>query len=605
MINGSNNPFSCTPVLVGNNNKIISLGTITRAGNVFTFSVGFVWQINGVTYQNTIPFTITIAAATTGFKRIDNAILNTSNAIELQQGLESDSGVAQQPVTPQNTIALTSWDVNGTSVNDNETPITGDAFIKKSYSQPLYYSDTGADVIIPLPPTGNDKFIFVSNSLVSISGFNLSLITGNPSAEIPFNGKEIIVLNGTANPITINHNAVADIPYIIKDEADLVVPSGEHVRFMYNDGKMKELFRSWGEFLPTDINDYDPATTPLDPLDKAIVFQSGIPKEVAVSEFKEVIEGYFDGINFYTDALFTNLITPESSKIYVALDTNLQYRWSGSAYVQIGGEFDTTINAKVLDTTEKVGLKLQNLLDEDFRRALVIQGGLTANQRRYFEYLNHLGVRTNLLGFNAQNGFIAFDSVNSYHYITCNSAGASSINSYGTFQVRVNADEGATGNNGMAIYDGTANPATSNIMYNLSSAGIYLNKGRILQAQSPDNLQFNKFFCTNGSAYINSTLALRLYNTGNKFNFADSGLVDRFVIDVASSKVKVGIGTATPDANSIVDVVSTTQFSRPFPVMTEAQRLAIVSPQIGGHVYQSNGTEGVYVYKSSGWVFAY
>lgn len=54
-------------------------------------------------------------------------------------------------------------------------------------------------------------------------------------------------------------------------------------------------------------------------------------------DVKEVIEGYFNGTDFYTDALFTNLITPESGRIYLTLDTNLQYRWSGSGYVQIGG----------------------------------------------------------------------------------------------------------------------------------------------------------------------------------------------------------------------------------------------------------------------------
>ena len=55
------------------------------------------------------------------------------------------------------------------------------------------------------------------------------------------------------------------------------------------------------------------------------------------SDFKDVINGYFNGTNFYTDSGFTNLITSESGKIYVALDTNFTYRWSGSAYVQIGG----------------------------------------------------------------------------------------------------------------------------------------------------------------------------------------------------------------------------------------------------------------------------
>ena len=57
----------------------------------------------------------------------------------------------------------------------------------------------------------------------------------------------------------------------------------------------------------------------------------------ATSEFKDVVEGYFNGINFYTDAGFTILITGETGKIYLALDTNSTYRWSGSAYVQIGG----------------------------------------------------------------------------------------------------------------------------------------------------------------------------------------------------------------------------------------------------------------------------
>lgn len=55
------------------------------------------------------------------------------------------------------------------------------------------------------------------------------------------------------------------------------------------------------------------------------------------SDFKDVIEGYFNGTNFYTDAGFTNLITPESGKIYIALDTNKTYRWTGSTYVQFGG----------------------------------------------------------------------------------------------------------------------------------------------------------------------------------------------------------------------------------------------------------------------------
>lgn len=54
-----------------------------------------------------------------------------------------------------------------------------------------------------------------------------------------------------------------------------------------------------------------------------------------------------------------------------------------------------------------------------------------------------------------------------------------------------------------------------------------------------------------------------------------------------------------------IHIFSTSNVSLPFPKMTSAQRLAILSPEIGGHVYQTDATEGVYVYKSTGWSFAY
>jgi hypothetical protein len=39
------------------------------------------------------------------------------------------------------------------------------------------------------------------------------------------------------------------------------------------------------------------------------------------------------------------------------------------------------------------------------------------------------------------------------------------------------------------------------------------------------------------------------------------------------------------------------------PVVTEAERLAIVNAPIGKLVYQTDGTEGLWVYKSTGWVY--
>jgi len=68
-----------------------------------------------------------------------------------------------------------------------------------------------------------------------------------------------------------------------------------------------------------------------------IINADGSQGTKATSDFKAVVEGYFNGTNFYTDAGFTILITGETGIIYVALDTTFTYRWSGSAYVEIGG----------------------------------------------------------------------------------------------------------------------------------------------------------------------------------------------------------------------------------------------------------------------------
>lgn len=67
--------------------------------------------------------------------------------------------------------------------------------------------------------------------------------------------------------------------------------------------------------------------------------------------------------------------------------------------------------------------------------------------------------------------------------------------------------------------------------------------------------------------------------------------------------LKIGEFSVLSNASVIFDVVSTSQLSRPFPSMTTAQRNAISSPAVGSMVYVTDGTEGIYVRKSSGWTF--
>lgn len=60
-----------------------------------------------------------------------------------------------------------------------------------------------------------------------------------------------------------------------------------------------------------------------------------VPSNQLPSYVDDVIEGYYYNGQFYTDSAHTKLITPETGKIYVDLNTNKTYRWSGTTYVEI------------------------------------------------------------------------------------------------------------------------------------------------------------------------------------------------------------------------------------------------------------------------------
>ncbi len=69
---------------------------------------------------------------------------------------------------------------------------------------------------------------------------------------------------------------------------------------------------------------------------------------------------------------------------------------------------------------------------------------------------------------------------------------------------------------------------------------------------------------------------------------------------VNSNYSQVGIGTTAPDLSSSLDITSTTSGIL-IPRMTEAQRLAIVSPSNGLLVYQTNLSSGFWYYNGTIW----
>jgi hypothetical protein len=79
------------------------------------------------------------------------------------------------------------------------------------------------------------------------------------------------------------------------------------------------------------------------------------------------------------------------------------------------------------------------------------------------------------------------------------------------------------------------------------------------------------------------------YGTGSSINLNTNGVVIQRTATNGNANI-----------SSVLDIRSTTQGVL-LPRMTAAQRTAIGTPAVGLMVYQTDGTEGLYIYKSTGW----
>lgn len=64
-----------------------------------------------------------------------------------------------------------------------------------------------------------------------------------------------------------------------------------------------------------------------------------VPSSQLPSYVDDVIDGYYNETDgkFYEESTYTTEITGEAGKIYISVDTDLQYRWTGSAFSALGG----------------------------------------------------------------------------------------------------------------------------------------------------------------------------------------------------------------------------------------------------------------------------
>lgn len=111
--------------------------------------------------------------------------------------------------------------------------------------------------------------------------------------------------------------------------------------------------------------------------------------------------------------------------------------------------------------------------------------------------------------------------------------------------------------------------------------------------------------CFGGAANTGFTFNTISATTGNHFMRMQNGSNDFLNISSSGGFLFTNIASssfANAVASAKVQIDSTTQGFLP-PRMTNAQRTAIATPAVGLMVYCTDATEGLYVYKSTGWTF--
>lgn len=73
-----------------------------------------------------------------------------------------------------------------------------------------------------------------------------------------------------------------------------------------------------------------------------------VPASQLPSYVDDVLEGYYKSADgkFYKDSSYTNLMNGETGKIYVSLDTNKTYRWTGTTFVYITSGAVDSVNGQ-------------------------------------------------------------------------------------------------------------------------------------------------------------------------------------------------------------------------------------------------------------------
>lgn len=223
-----------------------------------------------------------------------------------------------QDSTDANTIILTSSTGEKTTITIPGDEITASAIIealgytplKTETTYTLTQDSTDGHKITLTPSSGTATTITIPDNNTTYSAGTGIGISGTTISNIGVRSISTGSSNGT---ISVNTNGTS---------ADVAVKGLGSLAYK------SSLSASDVSAVPTSSVGVAGGVASLD--DTGLVPSSQLPSYV-----DDTIEGYYSSGVFYKDSSHTTAITGESGKIYVDLDTNKIYRWSGSTYVVI------------------------------------------------------------------------------------------------------------------------------------------------------------------------------------------------------------------------------------------------------------------------------
>jgi hypothetical protein len=178
----------------------------------------------------------------------------------------------------------------------------------------------------------------------------------------------------------------------------------------------------------------------------------------------------------------------------------------------------------------------------------------------------------------------------------------------GSVPTNVTFQSGVTVNSGFTYSNGTEQPN-----YALLTDGTGYAYWGPISAATPSS-GVTSITVGNGLSANSSTGAVTIVFTGSTSTSGDylplsGGTVTGGTIfqsgltaNTFYSSGQVGVGTSNPNVAAIIEIASTSQGVL-FPRMTKVQRDAISSPPTGLILFVTDGdNEGLYIYKSTGWV---